>query len=117
MTSYTLDKYFDRLLDFDYSNYTNTQYYQSNNDTEVVIEMSVPGVSKEDLTVDVSNDILTVAAKPSVKSKFAKELKQSWTLSKDIDVDNISAELKNGLLFLTLPKLKPLKKTVNISIS
>jgi HSP20 family protein len=118
LSPYLLDKYFDKLLDVDYSTYyTSNQYSQTSNDKEVVIEMAVPGISREDLKIDVVENILTVEAKPKVKSRFAKELKQSWDISKDIDVDGINAELKNGLLTLVLPKFKPLKKTVNISIS
>lgn len=118
LAHYLVDKYFDRLLESDYSpSYTANQYMQTSDENQVVIEMTVPGIDKEDLKVDVVEDVLTVEAKPKIKSRFAKELKQSWNLSKDIDVDNIAAELKNGLLVLTLPKLKPAKKTVNINIS
>lgn len=118
LAPYLFDKYFDRLLEGDYTpSYTANQYMQTSDDKQVVIEMTVPGISKEDLKVDVVENVLTVEAKPKVKSRFAKELKQSWNLSKDIDIDNIGAELKNGLLTLTLPKVKPLKKTVNINIS
>ena len=118
-TSYNLDRYFDRLFDFDYSNYYSNiqQYSHSSTEEEVTIEMAVPGISKEDLTVDIIDDTLTVKASPKTKSRLTKELKQSWYLSKDIDVDNINAELKNGLLTLTLPKVKPAKKTVNVVVS
>jgi HSP20 family protein len=115
---YTLDKYFDKLLDMEYSNYySDIQYSQTSTEEQVIIELAVPGVEREDLKIDVAEGTLFVEAKPKSKSKFAKEIKQSWNLSKNIDVDNINAELKNGLLTLTLPKVKPVKKTVNVVVS
>lgn len=121
LTTYALDKYFGTFLD-DLDTWNSTRsydygVYQTSTDKEVTIEMSATGASREDLSIDVVENVLTVTIKPKVKSKFARDAKRSWTLGDNIDVENIKAELKNGLLILTLPKVKPLKKSINVEIS
>lgn len=117
LNPYSLDRYFDKIFDIDYSNYASNSYYESFNDKEVLIEVAMPGISKEDLKVSIVDSTLTVEATPKTKSKFAKAVKQSWKLSKDIDLENINANLSNGLLILTLPRVKPVKKTISIEVS
>lgn len=123
LTSYTLDKYFDKLMDtygavngWDYT-YSGNQYYQTETDTEVTIEMTATGISKGDLKVEVVNNVLTVEGKPQTKTKLVSSFKKSWTLGEHIDVNNIAAKLENGVLLITLPKLKPIRKTITIAVS
>lgn len=123
LTTHVLDRYFDKLLDgyttvgsWDYG-YTGNQYYQTETDTEVIIEMTATGISKADLKVEVVDNVLTVEGKPQTKTKLVSSFKKSWSLGEHIDVNAISAKLENGVLVLTLPKLKPLRKTVTIAVS
>ena len=74
------------------------------------------GISKSDLKVSIVDNSLVIEGTPSVKSRFATAFKRSWTLAKDADVSNIDARLENGLLTLTIPRVKPATRTVNVTI-
>ncbi len=81
-----------------------------------VIEADVPGFKKEDISIDIDGQYLTIKA----EKKEEKEKKEenyicrerrcgSYTRSFDISnvkADGISAEFDNGVLKLTLPKLE-----------
>ena len=120
---YTLDKIFNNLLNnsepLGIHNYScdSNEYYQTSTDGEVVIEMSMPGISKENLKVNIEQNTLIIEAKPSIKSKAERGVKKCWYLPDNVDIDNITAKLENGLLTLTMPKIKPAKKTVSVTVS
>lgn len=98
--------------------------------TEVIIEAAVPGMSKEEIDIEISGNELSISGQKNQKtddtagSYIHRELKRSsfrrtWTLSNNLDTKNISAEHVNGMLFITIPKLQPDKlepKTTKISI-
>ena len=90
------------------------------------ISIEVPGMEKDDIDIEVKDNVLTVSGekKEEVKSedstfyrrerRFGK-FSRSISLPNDINVDGIDAEYKNGVLTLTLPKTeeaKPKKITV-----
>ena len=67
----------------------------------LMLVADVPGVSQDDIEVSVDHNVLTLrghaeSTRPSVFRQFR--------LSKDIDTENIGAELKYGVLRLHLPK-------------
>ena len=62
-------------------------------------EMELPGFSKKDITVRIADDILSVTAKNKDRQKEFK-----LYLNNMVSEDHITAELKYGLLKLTLPK-------------
>jgi len=124
MSAYALDKFLNNVFDMyafpdtvsDFR-YTGTEYYQTSNDKEVIIEMPMVGISKEELKIHVEDHVFTIEATPKNKTKFSKSIKKSWTIDDTINIDGILAKLDNGLLIVTLPKVKPLKKTVSVSIT
>ena len=85
-------------------------------DNAYVIEADVPGFKKEDISIDIDGQYLTIKA----EKKEEKEKKEdnyicrerrcgSYTRSFDISnvkADEIAAEFDNGVLKLTLPKLE-----------
>lgn len=82
------------------------------------IFMDVPGVSAEDLVIDLEQDELTVRAVSSyevgesqtVRSEFGPlSYKRVFTLSDMVDRENIKAVIKDGVLDLFLPKAESLK--------
>ena len=79
------------------------------------ISLSVQGISKEDIDLEVKEEgVLTL--KFNKKTQFFKQGHRSWTLPEDIDVENVTAECKNGLLTVTLPKVKRLPTTRKVEI-
>lgn len=113
----------DRMLDlFDVPMHSWTvnpkvsRYSQSADDNAYTITAPMIGVSKGDLSVNVTNNTLVVSATPSNKSRWSTGFKQSWILNEDADVNNINARLENGLLTLTIPRVKPASRTVSVTI-
>ena len=80
------------------------------------LEAELPGFAKEDIKIDVENDVLTVSAEHKSETKEENEKKNfvkrerfygSYTRSFDvsgINVDGIEAKYENGVLTLTMPK-------------
>ena len=95
-------------------------------DDGYVVEAEMPGVKKEDVTLICEKDVLTISAKTSAekteekenyvrKERFAGEARRSFVLE-NIDEENIAAKLEDGVLYVTLPKLKPEKSERKIEI-
>jgi HSP20 family protein len=86
--------------------------YETDEALSVVMEM--PGVEKQNLEVALENDVLRVDARIDFSKYEGMEpvyteynighYSRSFTLSKKIDQDGISAQLDDGVLTLTLPK-------------
>jgi len=77
---------------------------------EHVIEVATPGVAKGDLLVDVNDGLLSISYSRDDSDKsysFQKSFKRSWTLPKDVDLDNVGAEYNDGVLTVTIPKMAP----------
>ncbi len=62
-------------------------------------EFELAGFSKKDITIRIADDILTVSAKNKERQREFK-----LHLNNLVSEDHITAELKYGLLKLTLPK-------------
>jgi HSP20 family protein len=86
----------------------------------------LPGVDKNDLTIEVKNDVLTLEGRsqdPSPGASLYKEFElvnffRQFQISDSIDPGKISAELKHGVLQIHLPKAeaaKPRKIDVQVS--
>lgn len=122
--------YFDRVLDTVYratpsstgTTYTNVKYEYANswattaNGDNYVLEATMVGIGKNDLKVSVVDNSLVVEGTPSVKSRYATAFKRSWDLAKDADVSRIDARLENGLLTVTIPKVKPAVRNIDVTV-
>ena len=103
-----------------------SHYNVEEDDKNYTIEMDMPGVKKEDLEIGIKENILSISAKR--KKTFKSEngesreevissYEQSFNIStKGIDVENIAANLNNGVLMVTLPKKEELKYEKKIEI-
>ncbi len=90
-------------------------------DEAYVLRADLPGVGKEDIDLQIEDDILTVKAERRAayqnedeKKRFVR-IERGWgvyTRSFDVsevDTDAIGAKFENGVLTLTLPKKQPPK--------
>jgi HSP20 family molecular chaperone IbpA len=91
----------------------------------LVVMADLPGVTQEDLDVRVENNILTIRGRsrhiapsdPIYREHELINFFRQFELGEKIDQSKISAELKYGVLTLTLPKAeeaKPRKIAVKI---
>ena len=135
------DKMFDQMVESQFPEvvrqvgikpYGNTAYPKVNvyeYDDKVGIVAEIPGLDKKQLNVEVEDGILTISGDKhsAFESEGAKilrkELKESsfkrqFELGELLDGDNISANFKDGILSISVPKTepeKPKKKFVKIS--
>jgi HSP20 family protein len=88
---------------------------------EYVFEFELPGFNKEDVKVNVENNVLTVSGQiKQEKSEDEKNyhvsernygaFKRQFTLPEDIDLEQISAKFENGILELKVQKKEEEKK-------
>ncbi len=86
-------------------------------DKELVVRGELPGVEKDDIEVSVMGDRLMIEAKREFEEEDNEEayyrhevgygkLMRTIALPVEVDADNIHAELKEGILQVTLPKLQ-----------
>jgi HSP20 family molecular chaperone IbpA len=92
----------------------NTDIYES--DEALTVVMEVPGVEKKDVDVRLENDTLRVEARvdfgkyegldPLYTEYNVGHFTRAFSLSSKIDQQQISAQLEDGVLTLTLKKLR-----------
>lgn len=80
-----------------------------------IISLAVPGISREDVSLEVKEEGLLILSF-NKKTDFFKSDYKTWTLPEDIDVENVTAECKDGLLTVTLPKVKRLPSSRKIEV-
>ncbi len=81
-----------------------------------ILEVPVPGMTRKQLKLEVDNQVLTVRGKKQHKTKmgwFSKKTTyqsahfyKTYVLPEDADTDGIRAKCTNGLLKITIPKVK-----------
>lgn len=110
MSNKTLQQLLDKIFDDDYKSLST--YLISNDvvfehfDDEYNIELAVPGLSKEDLKILTTKDVITISNEKNDTSKFVKSFKKTYRLPKDSDITNISAKVENGICRIIIPKDK-----------
>ena len=95
-------------------------------ETALTIVMEMPGTDKADLDVSVEDSVLSVEGRvkldkyqglqPVYTEYNIGHYRRSFTLSSKIDQSRIGAEIKDGVLTVTLPKAeeaKPRRISVN----
>lgn len=127
----TFDKYFDEAFrgsfpdvykTFGIDPFSKSAYPKVNVlsfDEKVEIEAEIAGYSKDDISVEVENDVLSIIGKASQLAEgtdksvyLLRELKRSsfsrsFTLGDQLDASSIEATFKDGLLKLVILRKKP----------
>lgn len=83
--------------------------------------MELPGRSENDVTIELDHDYLKIASKQKekdanekkeekkapkyiLKERRSYDFERRFTLPSDVDAESISANFKNGVLYITLGK-------------
>lgn len=90
-----------------------------------VVEMDLPGIAKEDISMELDNGYLTIEAKKESskeekgeylhKERFYGEMKRSFYVG-EIKEEEIKASFENGMLKVSFPTLKPSNTKKQITI-
>jgi HSP20 family protein len=97
-------------------------------ETEAALRLALemPGVDREKVNIELKNGVLTIEGQinfakydglyPVYTEYNVGNYARSFQLSSDIDQDRISAEFKDGVVMLTLPKAeKPKPRKIKVS--
>lgn len=88
------------------------------NDNEILLFADLPGVTSNDLRIDLEKERLTIEARRSNTEEQGTELlaeyrpadyRRTFLVPRSIERDKIDAELKAGVLKLRLPRADALK--------
>ena len=93
-----------------------------------LVTCDLPGVEKGDLDISVSGNVLTIKGekkdtRENLEGRYYRRetwsgtFQRSMTLPETVDPNKIDAQMRNGVLKLTLPKkeeVKPRQITVNV---
>ena len=129
-----IDDMFDNMVDYMFNNFFNDMEYNilaynpmkvdiKEYEDKYLLEAELPGVNKEDINIEIRDDILTISVNRNEEIKEEREnyirrerrygsLKRSFPVD-DVEQDKIDARFENGILYLELPKRKDARKNVN----
>jgi HSP20 family protein len=95
----------------------------------IVIKAELPGISKEDIALEVKNNTLSLKG----EKKFEKDVKEesyhrversygafqrAFTLPSTVQQDKVKAKFRDGILEITLPKAEEAKpKQIKVDVS
>jgi HSP20 family protein len=98
--------------------------------SKIVLSADLPGVQKPDLEIQIEKDVLTLRGERRIERKgddkdhyhryerVVGSFVRSFSLPPTVDAEKIGAELKDGILTLTLPKrpeAQPRQIKVNVT--
>lgn len=86
----------------------------------VFVRAELPGVDREALNVEITDDQLTIAGsrKNAAEGEAATEFSRTVTVPEAVQGDKVTAAYQDGVLTVTLPKVeavKPRKVAVNVN--
>ncbi len=90
------------------------------NEKNIVAEIEIPGLSPEDISVEVKDDVLSIETKKKKeeekkgKGYYRREISSGYhrrtvALPAEVQGEKAEAEYKEGILKVTIPKIRPSK--------
>lgn len=109
-----------RALDRSFERFVNDTFFApaysgvkvTQDDKAWTVTLDLPGVAREQLTVDVEGAVVRVATVQEAPRQF----KAAYELPEEIDLDTTEAKLENGVLTLVLGKKKPVSAARQIAV-
>ncbi len=96
-------------------------------DDEYIIEAELPGMTRDDIQIELQDDLLTISAEHEIEDKeesddYIRRERRTGKFQRSFQIDNvdedeITAEFENGVLEVCLPKEEPTRserRTIDI---
>lgn len=93
-------------------------------DGVIVVTADVPNMDKENISIDIENNVLKISGKKSedkeekdenkkyyLRERISQEFYRAVHLPKEVDIEKADAKVKNGTLILSLPVAQRAKST------
>jgi len=88
---------------------------------DVVVKAEIPGMSKDEIDVNITDDVITISGEKKSEEKIEKKdffrlershgsFSRSLTLPVEIQTDNAKAAFKDGILEVRIPKSEAAKQ-------
>lgn len=102
------------------------------NSDAYTLQMDLPGKTDKDVKIELNHNVLTISSEKSedkkeeksekkedgkwlVKERSYQKFSRSFTLPDDVEAEKVAAEVKNGVLTVTMPrKALPAPKRISI---
>ena len=68
-----------------------------------VFRSDAMGLEQKDITIDVKDSILEITSNPEKSGRFISNINRKIKVGSKIDINSISANLKNGVLEVRMP--------------
>jgi HSP20 family protein len=92
----------------------------------VVVKAELPGVAEEDITVEVADNVMTISGEKKEekeekdegfyhKEMYSGSFSRSFTLPSEVKSEKAEAEMDNGVLTVSVPKVAP-KQAAKIAV-
>ena len=96
----------------------NVDIYESEN--EIILEAELPGLSRDDFEVSIENNVITLKGKREFEKKEENDnfhrversygaFTRSFSLPRSVSAENTTADFRNGVLRVSLPKREEAK--------
>ncbi|BAF70734.1 Hsp20/alpha crystallin family protein [Nitratiruptor sp. SB155-2] len=100
---------------------------EKEDDKAYYVEVDLPGVKKEDINVEVKDNLLVLSGERKFKKEeedkgykrvesFFGKFERRFTLPADADPDKIEAKVEDGVLTIVIPKVEQKENTKKIEI-
>ena len=96
------------------------KYRWNETDDSYTLDIVMPGMTKKDIDLTFKDGTLTIKCKKDVSDSdsqfYGVKTEQAFrNFPRGVDADKVTAEMKEGILFVVLPKKEPNKgKTIDI---
>ncbi len=123
MNAYSFFKELDNLADGWLTRSASPRVDVAETKEHYELTAELPGFKKDEVTVQVQDGLLQLTATAAanetgndvqwlLRERRVQTVQRSFRLPRDVDGDNITAEFRDGLLVLTLPKKEEAKPKV-----
>jgi HSP20 family protein len=96
-------------------------------ETNFILELAVPGIDKNELKIDINEDVLTISSETKSETEEKKEgykrkefsyssFCRSFYIPENVNRDKIEATYKDGILSVGLPKQEEEKNKISRQI-